>query len=183
MGTHGCLELHVPWQGETLTCHSLGSTGELGTGALRQDFLGLIIFLGFLLLRCRRTGGQPGLCRWCRPRRRARGLTRLCKRNRAGAERPGVHRPVGRAPQTTAAHSTAPAAANSAGWCFGTLILGIIHLHIPTAFAAQSSQWGKSWSPARGPGWLAMGMGAASLCSRSPRCDTSSSAATSQKPS
>lgn len=114
--TRRCPEPHVMPRREKLTCHSFGSACELGTGALRQDFLGLIIFQGFLLLRRRGAGsgarGRPGLCRggrWRLPGRRARGLTRLCKRNRAGAEHPGVQRAAGRAPPITPTHSN-PAA-------------------------------------------------------------------------
>lgn len=180
----------MPPRRETLTCHSFGSTCKLGLGALRQDFSGLIIFQGFLILRrCRAgrgAGGQPGLCRRCRwrlPRRRLRGLARLCKRNRVGDEHPGVHHATGRDPSHPNPQQPR-AAANSASRCFGTLISGMSQIQPPLLVLQPGVHSGrKSWSPARDFGLLGMGIGAASLCSHSPRCNASSSAAPSQKPS
>lgn len=188
-GTWRCPDLHVASRRETLTCHSFGSACELGTGALRQDFLGFIIFQGFLLLRRpgagSGAGGRRGLCRGCRwrlPRRRARGLAHLCKRNGAGAEHPGLHPAAGRAPHSpkpTATRSTSPAAANGTGWCFGTLISGMSQIQPPLILLQpRVHSWGKSWSTVRDLGLPGMVTGAASPC-----CNASGLAAPSQKPS
>lgn len=164
-GPRRCPEL--PPRG-TLTCHSFGSAAELGPGAFRQHFWGLVIFRGFLLLRHRGAGGRPGLRRWHRrdrPRGRARGLGHLCKRNGVRAEPPGATRTPSPAPDT--AHGTGQG----------------VRALIPKPHPCRTQEKGKSWSTRRDLGLLGTGTAAASPRSCSPRCSASGSAAPSQKPS
>lgn len=93
-------------------------------------------------------------------------------------QRPGSLKP-------TATRRTSPAAGNGTSRCFGTPISGMSQIQLPLlVLQPRVHSAGKSWSTVRDLGLLGVGIGAASLCSRSPRCNTSSSAApSSQKPS